>query len=165
MSSQQTSTTEHGAMLRRRFGERDANCGNVRNHSYKFPVHRARRALAMLAHHVWLCAEAVRPLSCVHCRTDPQRIWQHMPALKNQQLEFFAREIAAMTPVDSAYVAAGFKASLLNWHDGNTLTHHPAVAARIEELRAEFRERALLHAEYLQQRRLQRLRRKSHAQA
>jgi hypothetical protein len=54
-----------------------------------------------------------------------------------------------MTPLDRAYVAAGFRPSLLAWHDGNALARHPAVVARIAELQAEFRERALLHAEYL----------------
>ncbi len=78
-----------------------------------------------------------------------------MPALNDQKLEHFARDVASMIPVDRAYIAAGFKPSLLAWHDGKALALRPAVAARIEELRAEFRERALLHAQYLQRRRFQ----------
>jgi hypothetical protein len=86
---------------------------------------------------------------------------QPMPVLKDQRLERFARELASMTPMDRAYIAAGFKPSLLAWHDGNALARCPAVAGRIEELQVEFCERALAHAEYLQQRQFQRLLRKN----
>jgi hypothetical protein len=78
---------------------------------------------------------------------------QFMPTLKEQRLERFAREVASMTPVDRAYIAAGFKPSLLAWHDGNALALCAPVAVRIEDLRNEFRQRGLLHAEYLQLRR------------
>jgi hypothetical protein len=86
---------------------------------------------------------------------------QPMPVLKDQRLERFARELASMTPVDHAFTEAGFTPSLLAWHDGNALARCPAVAARIEELRAEFRERALAHAEYLQRRRFRHRQEKS----
>ena len=92
---------------------------------------------------------------------DEDRHEQHMSALKGQKLECFAREVASMMPMDRAYIAAGFKPLLLSWHDGNALALCPAVAARIEELRDEFRERALAHAEYLQRRRFRQRQEKS----
>jgi hypothetical protein len=88
---------------------------------------------------------------------------QLMPTLKDQRFERFAREVASMTPVDRAYIAAGFKPSLLAWHDGNALVLCSAVTARIEELRDEFRRRALLHAEYLQLRRQHHQEKSDHA--
>jgi hypothetical protein len=117
-------------------------------------MHRERGALVMTTHHIEVCW---RPRGRCHAsiagRTSSANE-QHMPALNDQKLEHFAREVASMMRVDRAYIAVGFKPSLLAWHDGNVLALRPAVAARIEELRAEFRERALLHAEYLQRRRV-----------
>lgn len=55
-----------------------------------------------------------------------------------------------MTPYDRAYIAAGFKDSEWAPYNANKLAHAPEVAVRIEELRAEFADRAGLHAEYLQ---------------
>lgn len=73
-----------------------------------------------------------------------------MPKLKNRKRERFAIEVASMTPYDRAYVAAGFKDSQWAPYNANKLAHAPEVEARIEELRAEFADRAGLHAEYLQ---------------
>jgi hypothetical protein len=63
----------------------------------------------------------------------------------------FAHEVAAFTPPDRAYAIAGFK-SRPEFARGNAcrLLREPAVAQRIEELRADFRERCALNVEYLQ---------------
>lgn len=158
--------------------KKGSNYGNPRNHSYKIPMHDERAALAMPTRHVWLCPAAGEPELCVVCSTKlasnfissggPRKnrrmrigTKQQMPALKSLRLECFARLVAMMNPVDHAFTEAGFTPSLLAWHDGNALALCPAVAARIEELRAEFRERALAHAEYLQRRRFQQRQEKS----
>ena len=73
-----------------------------------------------------------------------------MPQLKNRRRERFAVEIAAMTPYDRAYVAAGYKDTPWARYNASRLAHEPEVAERINELRAAFSERSQIHAEYLQ---------------
>jgi hypothetical protein len=74
-----------------------------------------------------------------------------MPALKYRE-ELFAHEVAAFTPPDRAYLAAGFK-SQPEFARGNAcrLLRKPEVAKRIDELREDFRSRCALHVEYLQE--------------
>jgi hypothetical protein len=65
--------------------------------------------------------------------------------------ELFAHEVAAFTPPDRAYLLAGFK-SRPEFARANAcrLLRKAAVVRRIDELRAEFRERCALNVEYLQ---------------
>jgi hypothetical protein len=65
--------------------------------------------------------------------------------------ELFAHEVAAFTPPDRAYLLAGFK-SRPEFARGNAcrLLRKAAVVRRVDELRAEFRERCALNVEYLQ---------------
>ena len=74
-----------------------------------------------------------------------------MPARLPYREELFAHEVAAFTPPDRAYMLAGFK-SRPEFARGNAcrLLRKPAVAQRIDELRADFRERCALNVEYLQ---------------
>jgi hypothetical protein len=73
-----------------------------------------------------------------------------MPRLRNRRRERFAIEIAAMTPLARAYTEAGFKGGPCARPNASKLCRDPQVAARINELRDEFKERAEIHAEYLQ---------------
>jgi hypothetical protein len=73
-----------------------------------------------------------------------------MPKLKNRKRERFAMEIAAMTPLEQAYVESGFKSSPWSRYNASKLAHHPDVAARIDELRAEYSDRSGIQLEYLQ---------------
>jgi hypothetical protein len=65
--------------------------------------------------------------------------------------ELFAHEVAAFTPPDRAYLLAGFK-SRPEFARANAcrLLRKAAVVRRVDELRAEFRERCALNVEYLQ---------------
>ncbi|HEY7298566.1 MAG TPA: terminase small subunit [Xanthobacteraceae bacterium] len=74
-----------------------------------------------------------------------------MPALRSPKEELFAHEVAAFTPIDRAYLAAGYR-SKPQFARGNAgkLLRKPAVAKRTEELRKEFRARCALQLEYLQ---------------
>jgi hypothetical protein len=65
--------------------------------------------------------------------------------------ELFAHEVAAFTPPDRAYLLAGFK-SRPEFARANAcrLLRKPAVVQRVDELRAEFRDRCALNVEYLQ---------------
>jgi Terminase small subunit len=72
-----------------------------------------------------------------------------MPRLKNRRHEAFAIDVAACTPYDRAYIAAGYTNSGWAVYNGNRLAHVPAVADRIAELQVEFGERSSIHAEYL----------------
>ncbi|AXK79957.1 hypothetical protein DW352_05155 [Pseudolabrys taiwanensis] len=74
-----------------------------------------------------------------------------MPKLRNPRRERFAVEVASMTPVDRAYRLAGFR-SAEQWArpNGAKLAQNPEVAARIEELRSEFKVSAGLSVQYLQ---------------
>ena len=55
-----------------------------------------------------------------------------------------------MTPVDRAYVAAGYRDTQWARSNGSRLAHLPDVAKRIDELREEFKTSAALSVEYLQ---------------
>jgi hypothetical protein len=74
-----------------------------------------------------------------------------MGKLRNPRRERFAIEVASMTPVDRAYITAGFR-SKPQWArpNGSKLAHIPEVAARIAELRKEFTASCQLSVEYLQ---------------
>jgi Terminase small subunit len=73
-----------------------------------------------------------------------------MGRLRNPKRERFAIEVASMTPVDRAYVLAGYCDSQWARPNGSRLAHEPEVAKRIQELRDEFRASAALSVEYLQ---------------
>jgi hypothetical protein len=75
-----------------------------------------------------------------------------MGRLRNPRRERFAVEVASMVPVDRAYIAAGFR-SKPEWArpNGSKLAHVAEVAARIDELREEFKANCALTVEYLQQ--------------
>jgi hypothetical protein len=74
-----------------------------------------------------------------------------MPTRLPYRKELFAHEVAAFTPPDRAYLIAGFK-SRTEFARANAcrLLREPAVVQRIDELRADFRERCALNVEYLQ---------------
>ena len=74
-----------------------------------------------------------------------------MPTRLPYREELFAHEVAAFTPPDRAYLLAGFK-SRPEFARANAcrLLRKPAVVQRIDELRADFRERCALNIEYLQ---------------
>lgn len=74
-----------------------------------------------------------------------------MTALRNPREELFAHEVAAFTPVDRAYLAAGYESDP-RYAKGNgcRLMKKPRVARRIDELRADFRAGCALNVEYLQ---------------
>jgi hypothetical protein len=73
-----------------------------------------------------------------------------MPKLKSRKREMFAIEVAAMTPLDRAYVLAGYADTPWARYNASKLAHVPEVAARIDELQARFSERSGIHAEYIQ---------------
>jgi hypothetical protein len=73
-----------------------------------------------------------------------------MPKLRNRKRETFAVEVAAMTPLDRAYVLAGYADSKWACYNASKLAHIPEVARRIDELQAEFADRSGIRAEYLQ---------------
>jgi Terminase small subunit len=73
-----------------------------------------------------------------------------MPKLKNRKREMFAIEVAAMTPLDRAYVLAGYSDTPWARYNASKLAHVPEVATRIDELQAQFSERSGIRAEYLQ---------------
>lgn len=75
-----------------------------------------------------------------------------MPQLKSRKREAFAREVASMTPLDRAYVLAGYTDSQWARFNASKLAHLSEVAARIEELQDEFADRSGIHKEYLQRR-------------
>jgi hypothetical protein len=74
-----------------------------------------------------------------------------MPTRLPYREELFAHEVAAFTPPDRAYLLAGFK-SRPEFARANAcrLLRKALVTARIDELRAEFRERCALNVEYVQ---------------
>ena len=55
-----------------------------------------------------------------------------------------------MTPLASAYVAAGYRDTPWARYNASKLAHVPEVAARINELQTEFSDRSGIHAEYIQ---------------
>jgi hypothetical protein len=73
-----------------------------------------------------------------------------MPKLKSRKREMFAIEVASMTPLDRAYVLAGYSDTPWARYNASKLAHVPEVAARIDELLAEFSARSGIHAEYIQ---------------
>jgi hypothetical protein len=73
-----------------------------------------------------------------------------MPKLRNRRRERFAIEVAAMTPLDRAYVAAGYTDSFWARYNASRLSNLREVAERIKELQAEFEERSQIRAEYIQ---------------
>jgi hypothetical protein len=73
-----------------------------------------------------------------------------MPKLKSRKRETFAIEVAAMTPLASAYVAAGYRDTPWARYNASKLAHVPEVAARIDELQMQFSERSGIRAEYIQ---------------
>jgi Terminase small subunit len=66
--------------------------------------------------------------------------------------ELFGHEVAAFTPPVKAYIAAGFSSrpEFARSH-ACRLLRKPEVAKRVDELRAEYRERCALQVEYLQE--------------
>ena len=70
--------------------------------------------------------------------------------LRNGKHEKFAREVAALTPLATAYREAGFGGDL-RWHPFNAskLSNKPKVKARIEELRIEFERMSAIHLDYV----------------
>jgi phage terminase small subunit len=56
-------------------------------------------------------------------------------------------EIAAMTPFHKAYVEAGYRGTVWAKYNASRLANTPEVAARIDELQAEFRKTSQLRAE------------------
>jgi Terminase small subunit len=73
-----------------------------------------------------------------------------MPKLASRKRETFAIEVAAMTPLASAYVAAGYRDTPWARYNASKLAHEPEVARRIDELQAEFADRSGIRAEYIQ---------------
>jgi hypothetical protein len=73
-----------------------------------------------------------------------------MPKLRNRKREMFAIEVAAMTPLDRAYVLAGYSDTPWARYNASKLAHMPEVAARIDDLQTEFSNRSGIKAEYLQ---------------
>jgi hypothetical protein len=73
-----------------------------------------------------------------------------MPKLASRKREVFAIEVAAMTPLDRAYVAAGYRDTPWARYNASKLAHVPEVAARIDELQMQFSERSGIRAEYIQ---------------
>jgi hypothetical protein len=73
-----------------------------------------------------------------------------MPKLKSRKRETFAIEVAAMTPLASAYVSAGYRDTPWARYNASKLAHVPEVAARIDELQEKFAERSGIYAEYIQ---------------
>jgi hypothetical protein len=70
--------------------------------------------------------------------------------LRNTRHEAFARAVAALTPLATAYREAGFGGDP-RWHPFNAskLANKPKVKQRIEELRFEFEQQSAIHADYV----------------
>jgi Terminase small subunit len=70
--------------------------------------------------------------------------------LRNTRHERFAREVAALTPLATAYREAGFGGDP-RWHpfNANKLANKPPVRARIDELRLEFEKMSSIHVDYV----------------
>jgi phage terminase small subunit len=73
-----------------------------------------------------------------------------MMRLRNPRHELFAIEVAAGTPPDRAYVAAGFKGGKWARPNASKLAHMPKVAQRIAELQMEYAAQGGLQAQYIQ---------------
>lgn len=94
---------------------------------------------------------------CAICNAKLARgnIFYHMAEamgqrLRNTRHERFAREVAALAPLATAYREAGFGGDP-RWHPFNAskLANKPHVRARIEELRLEFEKMSAIHADYI----------------
>jgi hypothetical protein len=72
-----------------------------------------------------------------------------MPRLRNTKQERFARGVAALEPLATAYREAGYGGDP-RWHPFNAsrLANTPPVKARIDELRA-FERLSAIHVEYI----------------
>jgi hypothetical protein len=70
--------------------------------------------------------------------------------LRNTRHERFAREVAALTPLATAYREAGFGGDP-RWHPFNAskLANKPRVRERIDELRLEFEKMSAIHVDYV----------------
>jgi hypothetical protein len=70
--------------------------------------------------------------------------------LRNTKQERFAREVAALVPLATAYREAGYGGDP-RWHAYNAskLSNKPNVKARIDELRAEFEKLSAIHVDYI----------------
>ncbi len=70
--------------------------------------------------------------------------------LRNTRHERFAREVAALTPLATAYREAGFGGDP-RWHPFNAskLANKPLVRARIDELRLEFEKMSAISVDYV----------------
>ena len=70
--------------------------------------------------------------------------------LRNTRHERFAREVAALAPLATAYREAGFGGDP-RWHPYNAskLANKPGVHARIEELRVEFERMSAIQVDYV----------------
>ena len=79
-----------------------------------------------------------------------------MRRLRNSKQERFARAVAALEPLGTAYREAGYRGDP-RWHPFNAsrLANKPAVKARIEELRVEFERMSGIHVEYIRQKLLE----------
>jgi hypothetical protein len=73
-----------------------------------------------------------------------------MPRLRNTKQERFARGVAALEPLATAYREAGYGGDP-RWHPFNAsrLANTPPVKARIDELRTEFERLSAIHVEYI----------------
>jgi hypothetical protein len=70
--------------------------------------------------------------------------------LRNQKQEAFARAVAALTPLESAYREAGYGGDP-RWHPYNAskLAGKAHIKARIDELRVEFEKYSAIHTDYI----------------
>src|ERR1700722_3399884 len=70
--------------------------------------------------------------------------------LRNSKQERFARGVAALVPLATAYAEAGF-AGDPRWHcyNASKLSNKPHVKARIDELRLEFEKLSAIHVDYV----------------
>jgi hypothetical protein len=70
--------------------------------------------------------------------------------LRNSKQERFARGVAALAPLATAYAEAGF-AGDPRWHPYNAsrLANKPHVKTRIDELRLEFEQLSAIHVDYV----------------
>jgi phage terminase small subunit len=73
-----------------------------------------------------------------------------MPRLRNTRQERFAREIAALSPLATAYREAGYGGDP-RWHPYNAskLANKSDVRVRIDELRLQFEQLSAIHVEYI----------------
>jgi len=92
-------------------------------------------------------AKTAEPLVC---RRINHYIWTQMSRLRNTRHERFAREVAALSPLATAYREAGFGGDP-RWHPFNAskLANKPRVRARIDQLRLEFEKMSAIHVDYV----------------